>query len=100
MKDGKWWYEHFNRNQFTKETPEIPYSIKFENMEAAEAWLSVASSQLGKYYYHKMSIDQNVYSYQYLWLSDYSHPWTDAELYEYFQLTPDEIKEIEECVKY
>ena len=30
-----------------------------------------------------------------LWLSDYTHPWTDEMLYEYFGLNEEEIKEIE-----
>jgi hypothetical protein len=94
-KDGKWWYEHYNRNQFTKETPEIPCSIKFENKEAAEAWLKVAESKLGRWFYDKMTLDQNVRSYQYLWLSDYTKHWTDEKLYEHFALTDEEIKEIE-----
>lgn len=29
------------------------------------------------------------------WLADYTHPWTDEMLYEYFNLTDEEIKEIE-----
>jgi len=29
------------------------------------------------------------------YLGDYTHPWTDEMLYEYFNLTPEEIKEIE-----
>ena len=32
-------------------------------------------------------------------LPTYSHPWTDADLYEYFSLTKEEIKEIEEEMK-
>ena len=32
------------------------------------------------------------------WLSDYTHPWSDAELYKYFDLTPDEIQEIENAL--
>ena len=31
------------------------------------------------------------------YLGDYTHPWTDEMLYEYFGLTEDEIKEIEKC---
>ena len=95
MKDGKLWYEHYNRNQFTKETKEIPYSVKFDSEEEAENFIQATSTKLGKYYYHNMSIDQNVYPYYYLWLDDYTHPWTDKDLYEYFGLTDDEIKEIE-----
>jgi hypothetical protein len=33
------------------------------------------------------------------WLSDYTHHWTDSDLYEYFKLTPEEIKEIECSIK-
>ena len=29
------------------------------------------------------------------WLGDYTHPWTDEDLYKYFELTNDEIKIIE-----
>jgi hypothetical protein len=29
------------------------------------------------------------------YLGDYTHPWTDTDLYEYFNLTPEEIQEIE-----
>ena len=32
------------------------------------------------------------------WLGDYTHPWTDEMLYEYFDLTEDEITEINECL--
>ena len=32
-------------------------------------------------------------------LSDYTHPWTDEMLYEYFDLTEDEVKEIEQSIK-
>jgi len=31
-------------------------------------------------------------------LPDYTHPWTDADLYEYFNITEDEIKEIESAI--
>ena len=32
-------------------------------------------------------------------LADYTHPWTDEMLYEYFGLTEEEIKEIEKSIK-
>ena len=31
----------------------------------------------------------------FIWLPDYAHPWTDEMLYEYFNLTPEEIATIE-----
>ena len=33
------------------------------------------------------------------YLGDYTHPWTDEMLYEYFNLTEEEIKEIEQEIK-
>ena len=33
------------------------------------------------------------------YLGDYTHPWTDEMLYEYFGLNEDEIKEIECSIK-
>ena len=33
------------------------------------------------------------------WLGDYTHPWTDEDLYKYFELTDDEIKIIEDEIK-
>ena len=33
------------------------------------------------------------------WLGDYTHEWTDEMLYEYFNLTPEEIAAIESEIK-
>ena len=33
------------------------------------------------------------------WLDDYTHPWTDDDLYKYFNLSDDEIKIIESEIK-
>ena len=33
------------------------------------------------------------------WLGDYMHPWTDDDLYKYFELTDDEIAIIESEIK-
>ena len=33
------------------------------------------------------------------WLGDYTHPWTDDDLYKYFNLTPEEIAIIEDEIK-
>jgi hypothetical protein len=37
--------------------------------------------------------------YKYMPYLDFSRPWTDADLYEYFNLTPEERKIIEEEMK-
>ena len=49
--NGKKWWNFFNRNQFTKETDEIPYSFKFDNKIDAENFIKVNSSIIGRWYY-------------------------------------------------
>jgi hypothetical protein len=95
MKDNKPWYEHYNRNQWTKETPEIPTSFTFKSEQEANNFISATSSKLGRWYYNKMNTTTQVCPYYYLWLPTYKHPWTDADLYAYFGLTADEIGIIE-----
>jgi hypothetical protein len=98
VKDGKPWYEHYMKNQWSKTTPEIPYSIKFDTEEEMNNFLGVQSSKLGRWFYDKMVVDVNINNTNFLWLDDYSHPWTDEMLYEYFGLNPEEIQEIEKCI--
>ena len=44
---------------------------------------------------HSLIKSDNFNAYRWLPYLDYTHPWTDEQLYEYFDLTEDEIKEIE-----
>lgn len=46
-----------------------------------------------------MKTDQNVLLKYLPFMPTYTHPWTDEMLYEYFDLTEDEIKEIEQEIK-
>ena len=46
-----------------------------------------------------MKVDVNVHSNLLPWLGDYTHPWTDYDLYAYFNLSDVEIKIIESEIK-
>ena len=46
-----------------------------------------------------MKIDQNVPLKFLPFMHDYTHPWTDEDLYKYFNLSEDEIKIIEDEIK-
>ena len=95
-RDGKWWHEHFQKNQHSKTTEEIPTSFRFSSENEAENFISVMSkTKLGQWYYDKIIVDVNVHSYMFIFLPDYTHPWTDEMLYKYFNLTEDEISLIE-----
>ena len=48
---------------------------------------------------HSLIKADNFNMYQWLPALDYTHPWTDEMLYEYFGLTKDEVKEIEQGIK-
>lgn len=48
---------------------------------------------------HSLIKADNFNMYQWLPALDYTHPWTDEMLYEYFGLTEDEVKEIEQGIK-
>ena len=95
MKDGKPWYEFYQKNGSSKTTLEIPCSLKFDSEKEANTWIDIQHSKLGRYFHLAMRNDQNVEEYYFLWLPTYTHPWTDEMLYEYFGLTKDEVKEIE-----
>ena len=100
MRDGSPWYEFYQKNKWSKATPEITDSIRFNSKEEAQNFIeSVENTKFGKWYEAHIITDMNISNDNILWLSDYTHPWTDEMLYEYFNLTEEEIKEIECSIK-
>lgn len=99
MKDEKPWYEHYMKNQYSKTTSEIPYSIKFDTEEEMNNFLDVQNSNLGRWFYDKMVVDVNINNTNFLWLPTYKHKWTDKDLYDFFELTPEEVNIIENEIK-
>lgn len=97
MKDGKPWYDFYMKNQYSKFTAEIPYSIKFDSEQAAQNFIDTMHTKVGRYYFGNLMQDVHILP-QYFLKLDYSKKWTDKELYEYFNLTSEEIKEIEETM--
>ena len=74
--------------------------ICFDAEEEAKNFSAMAKTKFFKYLMIKF---RSGYHYRYgadfPYLGDYTHPWTDADLYEYFGLNEDEIKEIECSIK-
>ena len=100
IKDGKPWYDFYQKNKWSKTTPEITDSIRFNSEDEAKNFIdSVENTKFGRWYEGHIITDMNICNMNILWVDDYAHPWTDEMLYEYFGLTEDEIKEIEQGIK-
>ena len=102
-KEGVHWSENKlagagGPKSYTKDD-KLPYSIKFDTEEEAYNFQAYTKTKFFKYIYSKMKTDQNVPLKFLPFMPTYTHPWTDADLYEYFKLNTDEIKIIEEEMK-
>lgn len=86
-KDGKFWYEFYNRNQFTKISSEIPRSILFSTENECKNFINSLSTKTGSYFMQKILVDVNVHQETILWVEDYTQPWTDKRFCEYFGIT-------------
>ena len=99
MKNDKPWYDYYGKNKWSKTTPEITDSIKFNSEEEANNFINVIqNTKFGQWYEDGIITDMNISNNNILWLPTYTHPWTDEMLYEYFGLTDSEIQEIEQVV--
>lgn len=99
-RDGKWWSDFCNKNQFSKEpgTP-IPNSIKFNTKEECinfEKSLDTKFMQFMKCVYQK---DVNVPFKKLPFMNDYTKQWTDERFKSYFKLTNDDWNKIETIMK-
>ena len=77
----------------------LPYSIKFSSEDEAYSFQAYTKTKFFKYIYSTMKIDQNVPLKFLPFMHDYTHTWTDEDLYKYFELTDDEIAVIESEIK-
>ena len=74
--------------------------ISFDTEEEAKNFAAVAKTKFFRYLMAKLRSGYHYgFGANFPWLGDYTHPWTDADLYSYFGLTEEEIKEIEKEIK-
>ena len=75
----------------------------FSSEEAATNAISYLNSKIIKFVInttkHNDTVNTNKNSFNNIPIVDFSHAWTDTELYEHFNLTQDEIELIEATVK-
>ena len=102
-KDGIHWSQNKSakaggRHIFTEDDI-LPLSIKFDSEQEAINFEQSTKTKFHKYLVSNIKTDQN-FPFRFLpFMPTYTHPWTDADFYEYFGLTDDEIKEIECLIK-
>ena len=73
--------------------------VCFDTKEEAQNCYDTFNTKFAKWCCSNMTVDIHVNPKFAPWFSDYTHPWTDKQIYEYFELTDDEIKEIEQEIK-
>lgn len=99
-KNGKDWTKCKNMGGYEKsEGSLLPLSVKFSTETDAENFYK---SFFTNFYTWLCNISHQCQTLQFKllpYLDDYSHEWTDEDLYKYFNLTEEEIKEIEGEIK-
>ena len=98
QKDGKMWYDWYQRNQFTKTTKEITLSIKFNSENEANNFINQYSTNFCRYILQTLLSDVHVAPEKMIWMSDYAQPWTDERFYKFFNISPEEQKVIEDTM--
>ena len=96
--DGKDWRDALYKTK-TCNDDRVPLGIYFNTKEEAENFIKWSDTKTIKYFVKQLVVDQHIYTEFLPFMPTYSHPWTDTMLYEYFGLTEDEIKIVEEEMK-
>ena len=95
-KDGKDWTKCKNMGGYEKpEGCPLPLSIKFNTVVEAQNFYNSFFTKFYTWLCNITKAQQNLNPGLLPWLGDYTHEWTDKMLYEYFNLTPEEISIIE-----
>ena len=75
------------------------HCVKFDTKEEAENFYKTSLTKLYQFIFKFVRSGQRLLFEYVPFMLTYTHPWTDAELYKYFKLTDEEIKEIEKEIK-
>lgn len=92
--DGTYYKDARNRN---KDRP--CGGIKFDTLEEAKAFVDYTESPFFIRWVKAFHTNSRYILSEYPFMPTYKRPWTDEMLYEYFGLTEDEVKEIEQGIK-
>lgn len=96
--DGKYWKDALYKTK-TCNDDRVPLGIYFNTNEEAENFIKWSDTKTIKYFVKQLVVDQHIYTEFLPFMPTYAHPWKDEDLYEYFSLTPEEIKIVENEMK-
>ena len=74
------------------------FNIKFKNIDECINFFNSTRTYLFRYIFNVVTSNTHVQSKFLPFMNDYSKPWTDERMYDYFNITKEEQKEIEERV--
>ena len=106
--NGKWWYEYYMKNQYSKTTEEITSSIRFDSEEEAHNFYKSLKTDFGRYIENQIITDVHISDSKILWMGNAKHPrtgtigyldeWTNEDFYKFFDISKDEQEEIESFI--
>ena len=99
VENGKFWTENKLPGAGNKKYPigtPIHSSLKFDTEDEAKNFEAYTKTKFFRYIFSKEKVGDATPTHL-PYMPTYEHPWTDEMLYEYFDLTEDEVKEIEKC---
>ena len=106
--NGKWWYEYYQKNKYSKYTENISLSVKFETPNEAHNFIHSFDTDFVKYVESFLITDVNISEKKILWMGNAKHPrtgtigykdeWTNEDFYKYFNVDDDEIKNINKYI--
>ena len=101
VENGKFWTENKLPGAGNKKYPigtPIHSSLKFDTEDEAKNFEAYTKTKFFRYIFSKEKVGDATPT-RLPYMPTYTHPWTDEMLYEYFDLTPEQVNIIEQDIK-
>ena len=106
--NGKWWYEYYAKNQYSKITEEITHSIKFNSEEEGHNFYKSHQTNFVRYIENILISDVNIADNKILWMGNAKHPrtgtigykdeWTNEDFFKFFNISKEDQKMINDFI--
>ena len=83
----------------TNGNPDTWAIVEFDTKEECLNYYAYTKTKFFKYLYVNERVDVHIHPEFLPFMPTYAHPWTDEMLYEYFDLTPEQVNIIEQKIK-